>query len=132
MIKGSSATEQIFKNYYIDNGKNALLTFSLLHCSGNFQPANSTILLPSALQHFGDVNHVHISSRLRPTSCWPELMELAVDQLLVVSSSPYLSLQGGIVPQQLLSVDKKCVLRLNHQLPRLLIHLHWVTSATNP
>lgn len=63
-------------------------------------------------------------------SCWPELLGLAVDQLLVASSSLYLFLLGEIVPQQLLSVDKKCVLRLNHQLPTLLIPLHWV-SATN-
>lgn len=84
------------------------------------------------MQHFGHVNHVHISSRLGPTSCWPELMELVADQLLIAGSSLYLSLLDGIVPQQLLSIDKKYVLGLNHHLPRLLIHLHWVTSATNP
>lgn len=105
-IKGSDAMEQILKNCYIDSGENALLTFSL-SLAGNSQPANSKTLLPSALQHFGLVNHVHVSSRLGPTSCWPELMELAADQLLVASSSLCLCLLGGIVPQQILSVDKK-------------------------
>lgn len=46
-------------------------------------------------------------------------MQLAVDQLLIADSSLYLFLLDAIVPQQLLSFDKKCVLGLNYQLLNL-------------
>lgn len=74
------------------------------------------------------MNHVHVSSRLGDTSCWPELMQLAVDRLPAADSSLYLFLLDGIVPQQLLSVDKKRVLGLNYQLP----NLSWYTFVGLP
>lgn len=46
-------------------------------------------------------------------------MQLAVRQLPATDSSLCLFLLDGIVPQQLLSIDKKRVPGLNYQLPSL-------------
>lgn len=108
--------EQI-KTNCIDNGEKCSSGFFLTWLLWKLPPCEQQS--PVTLQHFQPVNHVHVSSRLGPTSCWPELMQLAVDQLPLADSSLSLFLLDRIVPQQLFCVDQKCVLGLNYQLPNL-------------
>lgn len=99
--------EQI-KTDCIDNGKMLLWLFP-------FSVVVETPTLQMAISHYPEL----CNTRSGPTSCWPELMQLAVRQLPATDSSLCLFLLDGIVPQQLLSIDKKRVPGLNYQLPSL-------------
>lgn len=126
LIKGSNTVEQT-KTSCIDNGKK---------CSSGFFLTPLWKLPPCHWQSPVTLNFAAFST-CEPCPYFFQiktpklLMPWAVDQLPIADSRCYLFLLEGIVPQQLLPVDRKRVLGLNYWLPVSLIHLHGVTSVTN-